>query len=358
MLYNQKLFNNIAVFNAVYETASGNLPQQEFTYVEVEPGQGFYAWNDYNGNGIQEIDEFEIAQFPDEARYLRVALPTLNYLQTHQTKLSTSVNLNFQQWSTKTKFKKLLSHFQNQTYLLIDNKQEREAGSFNMNPFDINAENLLALNYNLKNSLFFNRGKQNYSTTYNYIKSQNKTNYAVDELEGNIQLHQLQFVHKFKDFWLIDFKTDIASNQNNSLNYASRNYDIETYGFHPKLSYIYNNSNSLDFFYAFKNKENTIGEFETLAMHNLGASYRFSNQKKTSINAEFNYFSNDFMGNSNSPVAYQMLEGLQNGNNFTWSLLWLQKLTNFLDLNINYLGRKSETSKTIHSGTVQLRAHF
>ena len=44
----------------MYETTSGKIPQQEFTYLEVEPGQGVYAWIDYNNNTIQELQEFEL----------------------------------------------------------------------------------------------------------------------------------------------------------------------------------------------------------------------------------------------------------------------------------------------------------
>ena len=69
-------------------------------------------------------------------------------------------------------------------------------------------------------------------------------------------------------------------------------------------------------------------------------------------------FLNDFTGNTNTPVAYQMLSGLQAGKNYTWNVLFNQKLTTFLNLNLNYLGRKSENSKTIHTGSVQLRAVF
>ena len=49
---------------------------------------------------------------------------------------------------------------------------------------------------------------------------------------------------------------------------------------------------------------------------------------------------------------------LINHKNFTWSLIAQKKLTKFLDLNLNYLGRKTETSNTIHTGNIQLRAYF
>jgi hypothetical protein len=53
-----------------------------------------------------------------------------------------------------------------------------------------------------------------------------------------------------------------------------------------------------------------------------------------------------------------MLEGLQAGKNYTWNVIFNKKLNSFLNLQLNYLGRKSENSKTIHTGNVQLRAVF
>ncbi len=358
VVFNQQLFKKLIHLNSVYETVSGSLPQQEFSYIEVEPGQGYYTWNDYNNDGIQELNEFEIAQFQDEATYLRVALPTLNYVQTHQTKFSQSVLFNFQQWSNQKGFKKALSRFQNQSYALVDNKQTKGDDSFNLNPFDINNDDVLAFNYNLKNSLFFNRGKQRYSTTYNYIDSRNKSSLAIDNLESKLRLHQLLFTHKIGDFWLLEISSSLGKNSNSSENFANRNYILGNTSFNPKISYLYNDYSSLNFLYEYKTKENKIGDLESLSSHKMGASFRTTNKKNVTLQSEFNFFINDFIGNQNSPVAYQILEGLQNGNNFTWSLLWQQKLTQYLDLNFNYLGRKSETSNTIHTGSVQLRANF
>ena len=260
--------------------------------------------------------------------------------------------------ANKDKFKKAISHFQNQTFVLIDNKQKRTESDFNLNPFKIDTDDLLALYFNFKNSLFFNRGKQKYSTTYNFIDSKNKTSFAIDNIENKLKSHQIQFTHKISAFWLMDIKGNIMRNKNTSQNYVSRNYSLNSKSIDPKISYVYSQNKIFELSYQYKNKENTIGNFERLNSQKMGASFKSSNQKGTSFSSEFNFFINDYIGNQNSPVAYQMLEGLQPGNNFTWSLLWQQKLTSYLDLNINYLGRKSETSRTIHTGTVQLRAHF
>ena len=58
VFYSQRFAENLIQWQTVYETNSGQLPQQDFTYVQVEPGQGTFVWFDYNDNGIQEFDEF------------------------------------------------------------------------------------------------------------------------------------------------------------------------------------------------------------------------------------------------------------------------------------------------------------
>jgi len=97
---------------------------------------------------------------------------------------------------------------------------------------------------------------------------------------------------------------------------------------------------------------------ETLEQQKYGLSFTLSNSQKAALSGEVNFFSNTFEGNANSPVGYQMMEGLQPGKNFTWNILAQKKIIKFLDLNFSYFGRKTETSKTVHTGSVQLKAYF
>ncbi|MFY0713393.1 hypothetical protein J1D01_06930 [Seonamhaeicola sp. NFXS20] len=357
--FNQKLFKNIVQWNTIFETNSGSLAQQDFTYVEVEAGQGTYTWIDYNENGIQELEEFEIAQFQDKGKYIRVLLPNQVYIKTHQNRLSQTLTINPSQWAvSQQKTKKFWSHFYNQTSYLIDRKNERDGNSFNLNPFNSNVNNQLGLQLNFRNVLFFNRGKQKYTTSYTYLENKTKSVLSVGFIENNLKSHQLNFNHKISNNWLVTLLSAIEDNESLSENFASKNYNFEETRFSPKLSYLFNDNSSFDVFFQYAKKENAVADFETLKQLKYGASFMFSSNAKSAINGEFNFFSNTFNGSASTPVAYQMLEGLQPGKNFTWTLLAQKKLTKFLDLNLSYFGRKTETSKTIHTGSVQLKAYF
>lgn len=357
--FNQKLFDRLINWNTVFETNSGVLPQQDFTYVQVDEGQGAYTWIDYNENGIQELEEFEIAQFQDQGTYVRVLLPNRVFIKTHQNRLSQLLTINPQMLtsndSTKTKF---WSHFYNQTSYLIDKKIRRINDNFDINPFKDYGDDQLGLNLSLRNVLFYNRGKQRYTTSYTYLSNRSKNLLSVGSIENNIESHQFNFVHRFLTSWLLNTLLIFGNRESVSENFISKNYNIDETSFNPKISYLFNANTRFDVFYQYAQKDNTIGNLESLKQQKYGVSFSFSKNQKAAINGEFNYFSNKFQGNQNAPVAYQMMEGLQPGRNFTWSLLAQKKLTKFLDLNLNYFGRKTETSKTIHTGTIQLKAYF
>ena len=358
VIYNQRFFKNFITLGTSYETSSGNVAQQDFIYVEVEAGQGFYTWIDYNDNGIQEFDEFEVAEFQDQANFLRVPLPNLQFIATQSAKINQSITLNANQWSNKTGLKKVLSHFYNQFFLSSRNELERARNSFNLNPFNMNKDKQISVNFTIKNSLYFNRGLQNFSATYTYAKAENKQQYSIGSQDTDTNYQQIDFQHKIGKFWLIDLQGKLSENKLETENFNNRNYEIDVIAFQPKISYVLNNDNRFAAFYHMKNKENTLAEFEKLKQQKIGIEYFYTGKSTSQFNANFTTFFNDFSGNPNSPVGYQMLEGLQEGTNYTWTFLWNKKLNSFLNVNLNYKGRKSLNSKTIHTGTINLKAVF
>ncbi len=358
IIYNQTLLDGGIRWNTALESNNGVIPQQEFTYVKTEPGQGVYTWIDYNNNGIQELEEFEVAQFQDQAEYIRVLLPNQIFLKIRQNKFSQILTLNPQKWSNKEGFKKLVSHFYNQTSYVLDRKVRRKNDGFNINPFQDGGDDQLGLTLNFRNVLFFNRGKQRYTTSYTFISTSSDNLLAVGLQRNDLKSHQLNFNHKFQESWLLNLKGATGSTESLSESFANRNYRLDSYEFNPKISYLLSQSTRFDVFYEYANQDNRLGEMEELKQQTLGFSFAYTNAEKISLNGEFNYIDNNFTGSPFSPVAYQMLEGLQPGTNFTWRALFQKRITKYLDANISYFGRKSETTRTVHTGSVQLRAYF
>ena len=276
--YFKKTSDDVIKINVLYESNSGNLAQQEYTFIEVEPGIGNYKWIDINENNIQELEEFEIAQFEDEGIYLRVLLPNQKFIKTYQNKFSQSLNINFKSWSKdESKFKKLLSHFQNQTQYLIQKQSAQENNQFDLNPFKISSKNLLGLTMNLRNSLFFNRGKQFYSTTYNFTNNRSKNSLSFGNIENDLLSHQLTFKHKLNSI-LFSSAVTFENKNSKSENFESKNYTFNEVKYGPKLSYFIQDNNKIDIYYQYSNKENLISNFETLTQNKFGISSAFSNR--------------------------------------------------------------------------------
>ena len=124
------------------------------------------------------------------------------------------------------------------------------------------------------------------------------------------------------------------------------------------MSYLFGGQSSVYLDYSLVDKENQSVENESLLQQKLGIGLRLTTKENATFTTSLDWFENDFSGDAFSSVGYQLLEGLQPGTNFTWRILGQKKITKFLELNLDYTGRKAEESKTIHTGSIQLRAFF
>ncbi len=357
LLFDQSFFKNGIRWNTVYETNSGTQPQQEFTFVEVDEGQGTHTWNDFNGDGIQQLEEFDLAQFMDEANFIRVLLPNQVFVQTHQNRLSQQLILNAQQWSGQKGFKKFLSHFYNQSSYIIDRRELREGSDFSINPFT-ESDDEIGLNLSVRNTFFFNRGKQRYTSSYTFINTRTTNLLSTGLQENDLTSHQLNFLHKVKKTWLFNLTGSLSNSLSDAENFPTRNFELEQLQLTPQISYLINDRSRIALNYTFEQNENQIGKLESLSQNNLGITFAVSTGEKLSLNGGFNYVENRFEGDAFTPVGFQILEGLQPGTNFTWNLVVQRRLTKYLDLNISYFGRQSEGTRTINTGNVQLKAFF
>jgi len=363
--YSPRLIKGFISSSIFYETGYGLENKKEYYYLLVAAGQGTYAWKDYNDNGIKELNEFEIAQFSDEALYIRVYTPTNQYVKVLHDQFSFSLNLRPSVFlkDSSGKTMKFISRFASQSAYRVDKKTNDDGQLFTFNPVNINLNDslLTALNYSLRQSIFFNQSAAVFGTDYTYQSNLSKQLLTNGYETRENTTHEWRWRWNVTKSWSLNSINVFGIKSNESAFLTTRNYKIEAYDLEQKLSYQPNTAFRISVLYKHNKKQNIILEgFQKAELNDLGLEFKFNQVEKGSLTGKADFINityNDAL-NQNTPIAYEMLNALKTGYNYTWELSYQRNLSNNIQVSINYSGRKSPDSKIVNIGGAQVRAFF
>lgn len=360
--HNGAFLKKMITTSTIYEVGTGQEQKREYTYIEVDAGLGTHMWIDYNDDGVQQVNEFEIAIYDDQKRYIRVINPTNEYVNVNYMSLNHSLQLQPDNlWrNTSNSTLKFINRFSDQLSVQLNNRAYQEEGLAVYNPFNtggLNEENVIAANASITNVVFFNRINPKFGidyTTQRFIGKMLLT-YGIEESE------QLRHLMKGRigiaKAWTFNLNLLNADKSYRSGLVDDRSYDIQMLAAEPMLTWLVQSKFRISALYKIEQRQNAIIYGGELAkIHNLGMETKWSLRKSGTINMRFTYAQIDYNGLPNTPKTFAILESLKNGNNWIWFTTWDMRLGKNMELSINYEGRKTGTDRVIHTGNMSIRA--
>jgi hypothetical protein len=345
-----------------YAIGNGRELKREYIYIQVLAGEGTHTWRDDNGDGIQDLSEFYLAINVDERNYIKIFVPTSEYVFAYENNFNYRLNFELpRNWKKSAGIKKVLSRISTASSWKIIKRITNPDLAARILPFynDIPAEDVLSLKETIRSRAFYNRSNPGLGLDFGYFRASSKQLMSQgfdsrrrEEYSSNARIN-FSKVYSMKLLYLW------GKSASNSDFLQGRDYTIKSHKILPEIAWQPNTNFRLSLLYGYSDKLNTEGELgEQAGIHEVIGNLRVSKASQFSINAFIKYSDIQYNGDVNTPVAYAMLEALQPGQNYSWNMILQKKILMGLQLSVSYEGRKSEESDAIHIGRMQVSALF
>lgn len=359
--YRLKAFKGFVQTNSYYQIGTGRERQFEILYLFVGQGLGDQVWSDINGNGQQDLGEFRPQEYNGQGDYVRTIVNSNKYVNAISNEFYQTINLIPSAILKKsTGFTGLLGRFSNQATGSINRKASDNNGFDQFNPFnlDLSSDFLISSQSQIRNSLYFNRMGSKFSLEYSFLNLTNK-NLFVYGFESQEKLENLVNLRwNFTEIFSVLPNYAAGEIKSSSEAFPNKTYDLQYEDI--KLKGQFQKGSKLRFSINAGSYTGNIPNDTSVAVSRsqLGAEFTLSQALKGVFTVKFDYIGVDFKGETNSPVGFTLLNGLQPGTNYTWSVITNYQISKQAQLGINYEGRYSETNKVIQTGSVNARWLF
>jgi hypothetical protein len=354
---------------------TGREPRRDYLYIQVAKGQGTHTWIDYNGDGLKQFNEFEVAVYQDQGEYIRVITPSNVLVTTLGTQFQTTLKIQPERFFKEGKAQQLFRRFTNQTNLRSSQKvlaatdtrsnEGRDTLAQALNPFftSLPPDKLLNRSWLLRNVLFINRNDPVWGADVSYQETRQHQLLVSGYESRRTQETAFNIRRNLGTKWVMEANYVFGSRLLAADYAKARNFSILQSSPGGQLSWQPTIRMRWQLSYKYTTQRDTLGKESRSTGQDAGLELRMNWASKGMLQGRIHLIKLTYSPSGDpqsliTPIAYEMLQGLRPGTNYTWNLTWNQRMQGNLQLQLQYDGRTGENQKPVHIGRANVTWFF
>ncbi len=346
----------------LYEGLTERTPVQQEIYVRTGPELGQFVWEDSNGDGIIQIDEFIPERTVDEGTYVRTFIPSDSLQAIIGVQASLTLRLEPSRlWrQAEARWKRLLANVSTSMTIQIREKSRdpdlAQIYLLNLSRFR-DSTNTLRGTLRIVQDVRLFRNEPRYGAKFSFSQIRSLNELAAGTEERFVSQWRAEGTLKPSSQWGLRLSSSIGQNRTDSEAFASRRFDIESVEVEPEVSYNPTRALHLSTSVSFARKRDTVGDREA-QVWKAPFTARLSLVRRLSLTGRFEVANVTLDGDAVGLANFELTDGRGAGTSYLWTVTGWYQLSRLLRATLTYNGRSPADAPTLHTVRVLLSAVF
>ncbi|MEY3984308.1 MAG: hypothetical protein RL160_1867, partial [Bacteroidota bacterium] len=209
-----------------------------------------------------------------------------------------------------------------------------------------------------RHSLFYNKYEGGFSLEYTFQKQEQNSLLGNGNERRTHRQHLSTLRLSGSGPWLWNQYLELSQTGARSDFFEANNYAFRQYSIEEKITYNGLRNFRISLFGKYLPFHFTDNSLRSGSQWDAGSECQLGLFGSSNMEAALSYSRIEFLGPAGGPAAFDVLRGLQPGNNLRWNIALRMKTGDHVQIDFGYEGRKIADLNTIHNGRVEARYLF
>ena len=349
--------------DALYDAATSRTPVLQEVYIRTGPELGQYVWEDLNGDGLQQVDEFVPETTPNEGAYVRNFVPSdsLESVVDLQARTRLTVQPDRLWEDASGWWQRGLEEVRTRTTVEVQEKTRTDAVA---QIYGLNLQRFRQADATLDGQLRAEQEVELFRTrnTFRLDLSWRQTRGYTERAAGAERTYRSRWEGTARvrpgTGWLFRLQAGSGTERSRSEAFAdTRSYDIRNIELRPEVSYQPVSSLTVGLSATASRKRDRLQDRRARGVR-VPLEVEWTRAGRLRLNGTLEGARIDLEGDARGLAQFRLTDGRGPGTSLLWGLQGRYIVTNNLEASLNYDGRAPANADPIHTVRVKLTASF